>query len=253
MNPLGKKIMSLPLVNIYASHYEAWSKRQPTHNEMMQHYEKTGQMLTFINESLVARVTNAKEAAIHIGTVGADNGLGNFIDSTLDSNASYKIWRARMPSKTPKSLSKYQGEFPNYSPREVDLEINNIGESLCEGQILFHGGIWPGNNSDHFITQLPLSTSFCPQVALRNAEHKGKAYDANQIDLLVLRATSPITNVFTFRRAGTNLGHENEVLFASGANLTLRSRRLVRSNYPAERYSAPNKQIEMYVLEVDIS
>ncbi|MDD5036602.1 MAG: hypothetical protein PHE55_17810 [Methylococcaceae bacterium] len=158
-----------------------------------------------------------------------------------------------MPSKTPGALSKYKKEFPNYNPSEVDPEINNIGESLCEGQILFHGGIWPGNNSNHFKTQLPLSTSFCPQVALRNAEHRGKAYDANRIDLLVLRATSPITNVFSFRRAGTNLGHENEVLFASGASLTLRSRTLVRSDYSAAKYSAPNKEIEIYVLEVDIS
>lgn len=67
MNPLGKKIMSLPLVNIHASHYEAWSTRQPTLDEMMQHYQETGQMLSLVNESLVARVTTAIEAAIHIG------------------------------------------------------------------------------------------------------------------------------------------------------------------------------------------
>ncbi|MDD5036601.1 MAG: hypothetical protein PHE55_17805 [Methylococcaceae bacterium] len=73
--------MSLPLVNILASHYEAWSTRQPTLDEMTKHYQETGKMLSFVNERLEARVTNALEAATYICTVGADNGLGNFINS----------------------------------------------------------------------------------------------------------------------------------------------------------------------------
>lgn len=244
--------MSLPLVNIFASHYEAWSTRHPTLDEMMNHHQETGKMLTFVNERLEARVTSALEAAAYICTVGADNGLGNFINSVLDNDASYKAWRAKMPTKTPNALSKYQKEFPNYNHSEVDSEINNISQHLNEGQVLFHGGIWPGGNSNYFETHLPLSTSFCPQVALRNAEHLGKAYDANRIDLLVLRAGNPTTNVFSFRRSGTNLGHENEVLFASGASLTLRSRNLIRSDHLAAKYSMPSRRIEIYFLEVDI-
>lgn len=221
---------------------------------MTKHFQKTGVMLSSVNDRLEERITNAFEAAKYSCTVGgADNRLEDFINSTLDSDASYKTWKARMPSKTPVALSKYQSQFPNFSPSKVDIEINNIGASLCEGQILFHGGLWPTANPNQFITDRPLSTSFCPQIALRNAEHRGKAYDANQIDLLVLRASTPKTNVFSFRRAGTRLGHENEVLFASGAILTLISRDLVRSDYPAAKDSAPEKQIKVYILTVDIT
>ena len=158
-----------------------------------------------------------------------------------------------MPSKTPQALSRYQKSFPNYDPNCVDFEINQIGHCLSEGQTLFHGGIWPGGASTHYKTTLPFSTSFCPQVALRNAEHRGKAYDSSRIDLLVLRATSPKTNVFCFKRSGTNLGHENEVLFASGACLILRNTHLIQGEYPVYNMRMAAKKIEIYVMEVDVS
>lgn len=219
----------------------------------MQHHHETGRFITVVNDKLIARVTNALEAANYICDIGADNGLGNFVNSALNNSPHFKAWRDVMPSRTPNALSKYQKEFPNYNHIDVDSEINDIGRSLDEGQMLFHGGVWPGGCSAEFKSIRPFSTSFCPQVALRNSEHRGKAYDANRIDLLVLRAIRPITKVFSFRRYGTNLGHENEVLFASGAHLKLRSRNLIRNDYLAAKYSMPNKKIEIYVTEVDIS
>lgn len=219
----------------------------------MQQRLQTGGFITFVNDKLIARVTNALEAANYICDIGADNGLGNFINSALNNSPHFKTWRGAMPSRTPNALSKYQKEFPNYSHIDVDSEINSIGQSLADGQMLFHGGLWPGGNSDEFKLIRPFSTSFCPQVALRNAEHKGKAYDNNRINLFVLRATRPTTKVFSFRRSGTNLGHENEVLFASGAYLKLRAINLIRNDYLASKYSMPDKKIEIYVYEIDIS
>ncbi len=210
-------------------------------------------MLLYVKDNLIARVTNPLDAANYICKHGADNELGNFINDTLDVNQNFKAWRSAMPSITPKALSSYQKEFPSYNPSKVDSEINQIGKCLSEGQALFHGGIWPGGNSTHYKTTRPFSTSFCPQVALRNAEHNGKAYDSNRIDLLALRATNPQTNIFSFRRAGTNLGHENEVLFASGAQLTLRKVTLIRNDYLVGNKQMVTKPVGIYVLEVDIT
>jgi hypothetical protein len=90
-------------------------------------------------------------------------------------------------------------------------------------------------------------------VALRNAAHKAKAYDAGRLDLWVLRATNPMTKAFAFKLKGTNFGHESEVLLASGAQLTLKGERLIRENYPAVKYELPNKEIPIYVLDVEVS
>lgn len=245
--------MTLPLVDVFKSNYEYWLYREPTHDEMMAHFQKTGHFPTCVNDHLIRKVSNAVDAAIHIASVGADNGLDRFINDALNADLNHKAWRRSMPSRTPQAISAYQKSFPSYDPVQVDSSINGIGEPLSNGQFLFHGGLWPRWASSVFKTPRPFSTSFCPQVALRNAEHNGKAYDNGQIDLFVLRATNPITNVFSFRRAGTNLGHENEVLFASGATLTLKSRSLIRGNYPAGKGIIPNKHVDIYVLEVDIS
>ena len=245
--------MNLPLINVFSEIYEAWHTRNPTLDEMLQHQRETGRMLHFVNESLIAKVADSLDAGKYICHVGADNGLGNFINSALDESLQFREWKRAMPSKTPQALSKYQKEFPNYDPKSVDFEINQISHCLSEGQTLFHGGIWPGGICTQYKTTLPFSTSFCPQVALRNAEHRGKAYDSSRIDLLVLRATSPKTNVFCFKRSGTNLGHENEVLFASGACLSLRNTHLIRNDYSACNMQMATKKIEIYVIEVDVS
>jgi hypothetical protein len=215
--------------------------------------EEYGNMLPFVNDSLKARVSNHVEAASYMADYGADNGLENFIDRYLDNDLSYKTFRQAMPSKTPTALYDFQQKYPHYSSADVDSEIKNIGHTLSEGQILFHGGLWPNRTMKEIVLTSPFSTSFCPQVALRNAEWKAKAYDSGQIDLFVLRASNPITNVFAFRGKGTKMGNEKEVLFASGANLRVRDRTLIRDDYVAAKYGFPNKTIPIYVVSVDIS
>jgi len=240
-------LMSLPLVNTFVSPYEKWETRRPTLEEML----ASGNLHMSIRVRLEATVTNAHDAATYIGRVGADNGLGNFINGALDNSLAYKHWRQAMPSKTPDALSRYQRSYPHCDFAQVSAEIERIGQVLSEGQCLFHAGLWP--DGARLITDRPLSTSFCPQVALRNADHLGKGYDAGHIDLFVLRATSPSTNVFAYKRKGTNLGHENEVLFAAGANLTLVSAEVANTDYPAGKYGFPNKRISVRILAVDIS
>jgi len=245
--------MNLPLVNVFSAPYEAWTTRNATLEEMHAHMRKHGYVLPFVNDSLVARISNHFDAAIYMSNSGADNGLESFIDSYLDRDVSYRALRKAMPSKTPAALFDFQQKYPNFSVLDVDREINSIGCALSEGQCLFHGGLWPNNLESTVTLTSPFSTSLCPQVALRNAEWRGKAYDSGQIDLFVLRAENPRTNVFSFRRKGAKMGNEKEVLFASGAKLILHRRILVRNNYPVRKYNHPSKNVPIFVIEVGVS
>lgn len=243
--------MNLPLVDTFTSAYEAWVTRPATPEEIMAEWQRTGRPLLHVNESLIARVTNSLEAANYIATSGSDNGLGNYINSALDNDANFAIWRKAMPSATPMELSKYKNSYPHCNFVQVSAEITNVGIHLSPGQFLFHAGVWPGGKS--LVTDRPLSTSFCPQVALRNAEHRGKAYDANRIDLFVVRVTGPATKVYVYKRKGTRLGHENEVVFAAGAHLVLQSETLIRPDHPVGKAPYLQKRVPIYVLEVGIA
>lgn len=242
--------MMLPIVDTFMPAYEAWTTRTPSHEEMMEIYQRTGGFSTHVNDQLIARVTNPLEAAHYIANRGADGGLDSHINGALDQDAGYMQWRCSMPSATPPGLKKYKSSYPYYDAAEVDAEINAHGVLLPIGQELFHAGVWPGGRS--VFTDRPLSTSFCPQVALRNAEHRGKAYDAGHIDLVVVRVAATGTRAFVYKRKGLSLGHENEVVFAAGATLTLISRTLIHNNHTVGKAHCNNKHVPIYVFEVDL-
>ena len=249
--------MALAIVDTFNPPYEAWTSRIPTHEEMMEMMEmhrQTGRFSTHINDQLITRVSNPLEAANFIASVGADGGLGNHINHVLDHDDGYAEWRRSMPSATPSGLKKYKSQYPFYDPVQVQKEINIHGVLLPVGQELFHAGVWPSGAS--LVTDRPLSTSFCPQVALRNADYKGKAYEAGRIDLFVVRVAASSTNAFVYKRKKLDLGHENEVVFAAGASLKLISETLVRDNYSAgkilEFARLGTKHVPIYVLEIDL-
>jgi hypothetical protein len=89
-------------------------------------------------------------------------------------------------------------------------------------------------------------------VALRNAEHKGKAYEAHRVDLFVICVAASATKAFVYKRNGLGLGHENEVLFASGASLSFISQNLVRHDHPVGKADCATKQVPLYVLEIEL-
>jgi hypothetical protein len=243
--------------NVFETPYECWETRKPTLQEMMQHSEQTGEMLHSIRDKLICRVTDHFEAAKHMLTVGADGALGRFIEDALDNSPAYKELRSRMPSRTPKEISDYQKNYPSCDSSAISQAIDASGCTLPEGIALFHGGFWPHDRGSSLTTTRPLSTSLCPQVALRNAVWKGKAFDAGEIHLFVLKVVNPKTNVFVFRSKGTNLGHEKEVLFSAGAMLTLKKKTRVRDDYNVckvfDGTRTVSNQIPAFVLEIEVS
>ncbi|TGG93841.1 hypothetical protein E4656_06500 [Natronospirillum operosum] len=197
------------------------------------------------------------QAAAHIVCAVQDNHLGSFVEQYLSCSSSFKELRRCMPTRTPEVLSGYQK-----NPRKSDLgrvssEIGNVGVALPIGTYLFHGGFWPKGWESIKRTTAPFSTSFCPQVALRNAEHRGKAYDSGEVHIFVCRVVNPATKAFVFRHKGTRMGHEKEVLFKSGVELVLRNKVLICSDYRVSKVvsgtSQSEKTVPAYVLEIDIS
>ncbi len=245
---------NLPIVDVFESPYELWEERDQTPEEMMQ----SGNFHQRVKVKLEAKVANHVDAAKHTIVKVVDNQLERFIKDYLNQSLSYKNMRLEMPSQTPKSLSDYQRRFQSSTFEQVSIDINDYGKVLSEGQYLFHGGLYPINKGEFFKTERPFSTSFCPQIALRNAEWRGKGYDAGEIDLFVLRTVNPQTKVFCFRLNGTDKGHEAEVLFAAGAKITLRSKTKIKTGKAYKACSQNTgrlleKEIPFYLVEVDIS
>lgn len=239
-------LMNLPLLDPFSPPYEVWSTRTPTYDEMIASSSPAP-----IKENLLATISDAETAAAHIACGVSDNGLSNHINTVLSKSPVYKEWQRAMPSKTPAAISKYQTDYTHCDLDEVSKEIELYGVPLNPGQCLFHGGLWTGGSST--VTGRPLSTSLCPQVALKNAEYKAKAYDAGRLDLIVLRITDLTTKAFVFKKNGTKLGHEREVLMASGLLLTLKNVTLIRPDHLACKYNFPDKAIPIHVVRVDVS
>lgn len=238
--------VQLPLVETFTSPYEVWEKRQPTLDEMVASGSPKA-----IKVMLRESISDPRAAADYILRAQADNGLDHHIQEALKDSQSYKAWQQAMPSRTPPALSKYQKNYKTCDLTEVAKAVDEFGELLSSGQHLFHGGTWSGGQS--FITTRPLSTSLCPQVAIRNAEYRAKAYDAGRLDLFVLKAADPKAKAFVFKRKGTTLGHESEVLLAAGAQLTFKSETCIRTDYPAAKVDHPLKFIPAYVLDIEFS
>lgn len=245
----------LPLVRPFDQAYEAWSYRRPTAEEFTA-AARSDQFSPYVRDVLLRRVTNEFEAALHIAASdGVDNGLEHHIDNALARDAMFKKWLDAMPVKMPPILDKYQLAYPLDDYRSVDKAIRRCGVALTPRQVLFHGGHLALPDARVLQTTRPLSTTFCPQVALREAEFDNKAYDADMICLNVLRVFSSNAMAFVFDRNKSQSGHEKEVLFSSGIQLKLRFRLALRENYTVYRSSGLEqvpKQVRFYVCQMDI-
>lgn len=244
------------LVNIFAKSYQNYSYRDATNEELSSRMALGLSVCEAMNipDELIATVTNAVEAASYMLKVGRDNGLEWHIDEVLDQSSEYAELRKSMPRTDPTALITYRNSFTQKSLAPADAAIKKYGITLAEGQILFHGGFWNEAIDKTITTSRPFSTSFCPQVALRNAEWKGKAYDAGAVNLMVVRVTEPNTKAYILSMDDEK-GNEKEVVFASGAKITLVNRIFV-GEYAVRKYfdfQNLEKKVPAYVLEVNIS
>lgn len=250
-------INSLPLVDVFTSPLEVWDMRRPTMKEITS--GAVSSFHTLIKDRLVARINDPYDAANYTLLNQSCTRLDKLMEHELNNSAAYKQMRSLMPSQTPRVLSDFQNKFQSSQFGDVSDAINAVGKTIADGQILFHGGYWPYSVGQTVVSERPLSTSFSPHIACQNAIWAGKAYDAGELHLMILRVVKPRANAFCFRMRGTSKGHEKEVLFSAGARITLRNKILVKDDGEAYKASCVHavsvlqKPISYYILEMDVS
>ena len=254
---MGKKA---GIVDVFATPYEVWTKRDTTSEEAVKLVNETGVSLIAalsVKDKLIEVISTHAQAATRLLREHVDNGLEDHIDRALDESVEYRELRNLMPPTVPKALASYQSEHPEHDEPSTDAAIKAYGVEMAEGQVLFHGGLWAGEAGDcsTLTTSRPFSTSFCPQVALRDAGRGGMAFDAGRVDLMVVRVTQPNTKAYAYSRQGEH-GNEKEVVFASGAKLT-RVSEIRIADIPVGKvtsgYRVEEKIVPTYLVEVEIS
>ncbi|SDY38224.1 hypothetical protein [Pseudomonas salomonii] len=245
---------TLNVIDVFSPAFERWETRERTQEEHIAHLTQHGYFGGPIKTKLLKTITSTYQAAEHMAEHLTDNCLENFIDNALSKSSAMEQLRSLMPTSTPPALKDYKSNYPTYSANDVASEIEQYGVFLANDQTLIHGGCWPTEH-DEFITDRPFSTTFCPQIARRSAEWKGKAYDAGRMDLIVLRVVSPFTKAYLY---GTDVdhSHEKEILFAKGARLILISRTHICDTYVFKvdtDFKEYKKQVPAYVVEAEIS
>lgn len=244
--------MPLSIVDIFSKPYELWEERDPTLEEI----QGGASPLEKIKVRKIKTITDHIKAAKHIAQVGLDNSLQHFVSEALEKNVAYKSWKKAMPAKTPSSIQKYKTSYPACDFSAVDRDIQQYGTILPKGQVLFHGGGWWSDKVSKILKK-PLSLTFCPQIAMTEAQSSGKAYDVEYIELFVLTFHNCNTKSFVFSRG--KLEHEYEVLLGAGALLTRLQSSLVNENLTVFKADPQcigrflKKQVPVYVSQVDVS
>lgn len=196
--------------------YEEWSYRDKTIEEM----RETRQFSGMIKDYLIDTVTNHEEAAYYALKYSHNNQFQQHIDAMLNESPEYASLRHLMPKNDPSALVSYQNRCTEEDKVFADRAIKKYGTTLASGQILYHGGYWKDSTCLEITTKRPFSTSFCPQIAVRNAEWDGKAYNNGAIHLFILKVLKPKSLAYIFSRDGEK-GYEKEVVFESGTKIVL--------------------------------
>lgn len=246
-----------PPVDIFSIPYEIWETRGPTPQEASQSLSEGNGYPHEIKIRIKETISNPHEAVSYSVRVGgSDNRFEGFVDRQLEISQEYKALRQSMSSRTPQSISDYQNKYSGSCLDQVLEDIEACGSPVGVGTVLYHGGLCPSETGEVFITERPLSTSFCPQIALRNAVWGSKAFDAGEIHMLILRIADSATKAFATRLKGTNKGHEKEVVFSSGASLSILSKKLLTDSYKITKFnrdlSTVEKLIPVYVFEIEL-
>ncbi|PKG37078.1 hypothetical protein [Psychromonas sp. Urea-02u-13] len=245
--------MSFLLMDSFSPPYQEWNERNPTQEEMLEEITLGNPPPRSVKLSLKSELSNYRAAAVYMINEVSNNRLEFHIDRYLRNSQHFQINLSAMPTEDPEFISAYKHLYPSCDFDLVSNDIATYGRLLPNGQYLYHGGYIPNNVGDTFKTCRPLSTSLCPQVAIRNADWRGKAFDRGEIHLAVIKITNPKTKAYIFSLDG-ELGNEKELLIASGLKLRVVNKTLIRHDFPTSKANGvePLKKIvPAYLIELD--
>lgn len=202
--------MIFPLINVFPV-----TEKEPSQRELL--------FAKFNREPLSPR-KSANNEDILIEDVANDHSgsaLGAAYSNALDDSLNYKKSKQMMPQPSDiPHLNVYRNDFPNHIEQSCFDEIEKHGGFLSEGQVLFHGGLWPvtsvnGVVGTNFETDKLLSTSLCPTVAAVHA-----CYHTPHVIWVMTAVTDIPTKAVIFNDDSSEImGHEREVVFNKGLKL----------------------------------
>ncbi|GBR15603.1 hypothetical protein [Gluconobacter frateurii] len=246
--------ITLNRINFFDYVYVIYKYRKPTEEELK--FAARNNILNIylsrgVECGIKKVIPSAFGAAKHMAEVHIDNELGNRLSNFLETEDEFKQWEKNIPEITPKELDQYQNSYVNSDLSAVNREILENKTILTYGQELFHGGRWDGLVGEIKITTRPLSTTFCPQVALREADHLDKAYNEERIDICVLKIMHDDIHAYAFGNEG-NHGNEKEVLLENNLIIKKISEEKFCDDYKC--YVHPNKEkiIPVYVVVLEV-
>ncbi|EMM6855572.1 TPA: hypothetical protein ACX3LN_004601 [Enterobacter hormaechei] len=249
--------MNIKSINPFGVPHDIWKTREPTNEESLEMIKQgIWKPCVSINVQIDKTICHPIDAAEFLAVNQHESRLDRFVAKFLDTSDEYSKWLSLMPSFVPIELLDYQDSYPPNDFNIIDQAVKTYGILLPDGQFLFHGGLWPsdkhGNPSSTFVTDRVLSTSFCPKVALNNGEWRGKAWDANRLDLIVIKTNATKTKAFVYDKELAGHGHELEVLFAKGATLKFISESQALKTRVAHKYQCAPKNINTYVIYAEL-
>lgn len=252
--------MSLNIISPFGTAFNIYKERELTKEEE-QKAINDGSFELFMTKKIGIDkiIKSPMDAAEFVGADQHENRLNNYVDNFLTKNTEYARWLSFMPQPTPSEMIKYQQSYLQCNPLVVNDIVIESGIYLPINQTLFRGGMWPkddnGNNLLEYTTEKILSTSFCPLVALNNADWMGKSWDNERLDLIVITNKSTNTKSFVFDKDAES-GHELEVLLAAGAQLKFIEERIVtntREVYKSNNvYECIPKTIPVFIISAII-
>jgi hypothetical protein len=165
------------------------------------------------------RINNHLEFLLHtISNYSNSGAVNSFRCNLLSSSEFAEIKRLTPYLKDIPSINQYRNIQQRANLQNVDVEIKGFGSVLPAGQTIFHGGSLSINKP--FITSKPLSLTYCPEIALWHADN----------DLLPERNPNPVVWILKvdhdfdkkaviFKKGGSNMANEFEVLIESGVTI----------------------------------
>ncbi|EIP0122539.1 DUF4885 domain-containing protein [Vibrio sp. B513a] len=166
-------------------------------------------------------ISNHKDFLLHtIKNYSRSGIVFRFREALPKSSSFQKIKQLTPKLKDVPEVNKYRNTPENASLSDVDSEVFEYGFPVESGQVLYHGG--SQEISSKLITTRPLSTTYCPEVALWHADndYRSKGKD-NPKPVVWILEIAPCCNkkAVVFRKGGSNMENEYEVLFGSGLEI----------------------------------
>lgn len=203
-----------------------------------------------IRDKLIKTISNPIEAVAETIDGAYFRDIETYVKELSASPLS--VWRQSMPSKTPRALVVRRNAYGRRDDEAVRVEIENFGALPPCGQVVYHAGNLPQGKAIKL--NRPLSTSLSPVVAWLDSLRNVSKSTSATLAVYVLTVFNPTTKMFVYDHKSSNLGHELEVLFNTGAVIDNQSVVMeMRKNLTVNPISGEKSEFVIRIIAATIS